>query len=248
MCGWRRTSDPAGLLTSLRRQPVLAVLRPTTLPEARCQLDQLLAVGLRHVELAVRSDASWVAMARELQQAYPALRFGAASVCTPEALTAVAAAELAYAVSPILDPALLDQARASAITLVPGVFTPSEVALAVRCGAPAVKLFPAVSLGPGYWRSLAGPLAPLPFCIAAGGLGVGDVSRWLAAGVDAVALGGQLFVPRAVDRHASGDHHGGRADGDSAVVTPRLRPDLAPLLTELTAPLHPPADRGLLST
>ncbi|MFZ9851144.1 MAG: bifunctional 4-hydroxy-2-oxoglutarate aldolase/2-dehydro-3-deoxy-phosphogluconate aldolase [Vulcanococcus sp.] len=229
------------MLTSLRRQPVLAVLRAPTLPEARCQLDQPLAAGLRHVELAVRADAGWVVMARELQRAYPALRFGAASVCSAEALSAVAAAGLAYAVSPILDPALLEQARASAITLVPGVFTPTEVALAVRCGAPAVKLFPAATLGAGYWRSLAGPLAPLPFCIAAGGLGVGDVTRWLAAGVDAVALGGQLFAPAAADRHGSGD-------GAAEASKPRLRSELAPLLAELIAPLDRPDDRGLLST
>ena len=45
---------------------MLAVLRSHNLDEARCQLDQLLAAGLVHVELAVRADAAWVAMAREL--------------------------------------------------------------------------------------------------------------------------------------------------------------------------------------
>jgi 2-dehydro-3-deoxyphosphogluconate aldolase/(4S)-4-hydroxy-2-oxoglutarate aldolase len=57
-----------------------------------------------------------------------------------------------------------------------------------------VKLYPAASLGPGYWSSLAGPLKPLPFCIAAGGLSVADVRSWLEAGVDAVAIGSQLFA------------------------------------------------------
>ena len=126
--------------------------------EACYQLDQLLAAGLVHVELAVRADAAWVAMARELQHAYPALRLGAASVCTAQALSAVVDAGLAYAVSPILVPQLLEQARRAAITLVPGVFSPTEIAEAVRCGAAAVKLFPAASLGPAYWSSLAGPL------------------------------------------------------------------------------------------
>jgi 2-dehydro-3-deoxyphosphogluconate aldolase/(4S)-4-hydroxy-2-oxoglutarate aldolase len=63
----------------------------------------------------------------------------------------------------------------------------------VQWGAPAVKLYPAASLGPGYWRSLAGPLGPLPFCIAAGGLAVADATAWYGAGVDAIALGGALF-------------------------------------------------------
>ena len=229
---------------------MLAVLRSRNLDEARCQLDQLLAAGLRHVELAVRADAAWVAMARELQNAYPALRLGAASVCTAEALTAVVDAGLAYAVSPILDPELLDQAHVAGITLVPGVFTPTEVAHAVRCGAAAVKLFPAAVLGPDYWRSLAGPLSPLPFCIAAGGLGVRDVSTWLSAGVDAVALGSQLFeqgdmgsADRPVDRHADGDRDGLPSEGSMAGGIPRLRPDLAQLLAQGFAPLTAPDDR-----
>ena len=187
------TADPAGLLAGLRRQPLLAVLRPTSYSQACLQLEQVLEAGLLHVELAVCPTDDWVAMVRQLRRAFPALRLGAASVCTPLQLAAVQDAGLAYAVSPILDPLMLQRARALAITLVPGVFSPSEVAAAVRHGAAAVKLFPAVSLGPGYWRSLAAPLAPLPFCIAAGGLSTADVPAWLAAGVDAVALGNTLF-------------------------------------------------------
>ncbi|MFM7652313.1 MAG: bifunctional 4-hydroxy-2-oxoglutarate aldolase/2-dehydro-3-deoxy-phosphogluconate aldolase [Vulcanococcus sp.] len=238
-------------MTSLRRQPVLAVLRFSHVDEARCQLDQLLAAGLLHVELAVRPDTAWVAMAGELQRTYPALRLGAASVCTAEALGAVVDAGLAYAVSPILDPALLDQASAAGITLVPGVFTPTEVALAVRCGAPAVKLFPAAAVGPAYWRSLAGPLSPLPFCIAAGGLAVGDVVPWLAAGVDAVALGSQLFdhnTALPADRHADGNHDDSPSLGAIVGAMPRLRPDLHRLLADLPAPLPLPDDRQQLST
>ena len=220
MCGWPSTSDPAGLLTSLRRQPVLAVLRPRTIHEARGQLEQLLAAGLEHVEIAVQASDAWVRMVRELRSAFPALRLGAASVCDGEGLQAALAAGVRYAVSPILDPALLQAARGAAITLVPGVFSPTEIALAQRCGAPAVKLFPAAALGPAYWRSLAGPLGPLPFCIAAGGLAAADVPRWLAAGVDAVALGNSLFDDATL---------GG---ADPAAIAP-LKPDLAPLLTRL---------------
>lgn len=231
MCGWPSTSDPGALLTSLRRQPLLAVLRPTSSEQARCQLEQLLAAGLVHVELAVSPSAAWVEMVRELIAAFPAMRLGAASVCSADHLAAVDAAGLAYAVSPILDRQLLAQAQALGLTLVPGVFTPTEIAMAVRAGAAAVKLFPASALGPGYWRSLAGPLGPLPFCIAAGGLSADDVPAWLAAGVDAVALGNSLFV----DGAATG------ADGGS---TPRLGSDLNALLTRLAAP----ADREWLST
>lgn len=231
MYGLPSTSDPADLLNGLRRQPLLAVLRPGHVDQARCQLDQLLAAGLVHVELAVTPSQGWVLMVSQLRRDFPGLRLGAASVRCSDGLAAAAAAGLAYAVSPILDARLLEQARRCDLTLVPGVFTPTEISLAIRLGAAAVKLFPAASLGPAYWSCLAGPLAPLPFCIAAGGLTVADVPAWLSAGVDAVALGGSLFA----------------AAGCSAAESsgsPRLSEALRPLLEWL-------ADSGetnLLST
>ena len=224
-----RCADPAGLLAGLRRQPLLAVLRPHTLDQARRQLEQLFAAGLCHVELAVAARDDWVAMVRQLQRMFPSMRLGAASVCTVEQLSVVQAAGLAYAVSPIHDSRLLEQARAWSITLVPGVFTPTEVAQAVRDGAVAVKLYPAASLGPGYWPALAAPLAPLPFCIAAGGLDVADVPSWLAAGVDAVALGSTLFTEVPSPPSVVG----------SAASSPLLKPELAPLLARLATGDNP---------
>ena len=180
-------------MESLHRQPVLAVLRPRNADEARLQLQLLQQAGLRHVELAVSLDPAWPPLVRSLARDFPGLRLGAASVRCIAGLEAAMAAGLGYAVSPILERSLLQRAAAAALPFVPGVFTPSEVALAVAWGAPAVKLYPAMSLGAHYWRLLSGPLQPLPFCIAAGGLAVRDVACWLEAGVNAVALGGSLF-------------------------------------------------------
>ena len=175
-------------------QPLLAVLRPRTVQQAHRQLEKLQAVGLVHVELAVEASRAWSEGCLSLAAAFPALHLGAASVTTPEQLEAGAAGGLAYAVSPIFDPQLLQRAGQLGLTLVPGVHSPTEVHQAQRLGCPIVKLFPARSLGPTYWASLAGPLGPLPFCIAAGGLACADVLPWLQQGVDAVALGGRLFV------------------------------------------------------
>ena len=150
-------------------------------------------MGLVHVELAVQASLAWSEESRQLAADFPALRLGAASVTALDHLEVVAAAGLAYAVSPIFDPELLQRARHLGLTLVPGVQSPTEVHQAQKWGCALVKLFPARPLGPSYWASLAGPLGPLPFCIAAGGLACADVLPWLDQGVDAVALGGRLF-------------------------------------------------------
>ena len=196
MSRWRLTSDPNALIASLRRQPLLLVLRPECPLHASPLLASLQDLGFVHVELAWRSGPRWVEQCRQLKDQFPRLQLGAASLCTTTALQSAAAAGLSYGVSPILDPAMIRLAAQLQFTLVPGVYSPTEVDRARQWGSAIVKLFPACSLGPGYWRRLREPLGePLPFCIAAGGLQIDDVRPWLAAGVDAVALGSSLITP-----------------------------------------------------
>lgn len=196
MSRWRPTSDPNALIASLRRQPLLLVLRPECPLHASPLLASLQDLGFVHVELAWRSGSRWVEQCRQLKDQFPRLQLGAASLCTTTALQSAAAAGLGYGVSPILDPAMIRLAAQLQFTLVPGVYSPTEVDRARQWGSAIVKLFPASSLGPGYWRRLREPLGePLPFCIAAGGLQIDDVRPWLAAGVDAVALGSTLVTP-----------------------------------------------------
>jgi 2-dehydro-3-deoxyphosphogluconate aldolase/(4S)-4-hydroxy-2-oxoglutarate aldolase len=181
-------------MASLRCQPLLVVLRPERPLAAAPLLGRLQSLGVRHVELAWQPGAGWCDQMAELIERFPRLALGAASITSMEALDGAIAAGCAYAMSPIFEPALLDRASAAGLTLVPGVMSPTEVYGARQRGCSIVKLFPAAPLGPSYWRRLAEPLgAPLPFCIAAGGLAPADVAAWLAAGADAVALGSTLL-------------------------------------------------------
>ncbi|MCP9808904.1 bifunctional 4-hydroxy-2-oxoglutarate aldolase/2-dehydro-3-deoxy-phosphogluconate aldolase [Cyanobium sp. HWJ4-Hawea] len=176
----------------MHRQPLLVVLRSVEPIQLVNRLKQLDAIGVRHVEIAWSPLPAWSEQCAELKQRFPSLNLGAASVRQVEALEAAAVAGLTYAVSPVLDPGLLQLACQLGITLVPGVLSPSEVYRAQSLGCGLVKLFPASSLGPAYWPRLRAPLGDLPFCIAAGGLAPTDVLAWLSSGVDAVALGGTL--------------------------------------------------------
>lgn len=181
------------LIRSLRRQPLLIVLRPGEPLQALPTLERLQSLGLIHVEIAWQPVAGWAGQMGELVRRFPALKLGAASVCQPQGLAAAAAAGCRYAVSPVLDTELQQRASDLDLVLVPGVMSPSEVHQARRLDCQVVKLFPAVSVGSEHWRRLREPLgSPLPFCIAAGGLRPTDVRPWLAAGVDAVALGSGL--------------------------------------------------------
>ncbi|MEB3258078.1 MAG: bifunctional 4-hydroxy-2-oxoglutarate aldolase/2-dehydro-3-deoxy-phosphogluconate aldolase [Cyanobacteriota bacterium] len=212
---WLPTSDGEGLIASLRRQPLLLVFRPEAPLQLAPLLERLQALGFLHVEIACRPCPDWGRQCRELIHSFPALRLGAASMVSREALQVVVDAGFAYGVSPILDQPLQDEAAAAGFLLVPGVMTPTEVRLASTRGSGLVKLFPAATLGPTYWSSLRDPLGgALPFCIAAGGIALSDVSHWLASGVDAVAVGSRWL-------------------GDGALLSKRSSIDLEPLRTLL---------------
>ncbi len=192
---WRPTSRPAcdSLIASLHHQPLLVVLRHWQPSLLVSQLEQLRELGVRHTEIAWGPGADWIAQCRQLIATFPEMCLGASSICSEAALEAVLEAGFSYGVSPILDSGLLERSAAAGFTLVPGVMTPTEVNRARALGCSIVKLFPATTVGIGYWRRLRDPLgAPLPFCVAAGGLTPSDVVPWLEAGVDAVALGASL--------------------------------------------------------
>jgi 2-dehydro-3-deoxyphosphogluconate aldolase/(4S)-4-hydroxy-2-oxoglutarate aldolase len=184
---------PERLQASLHHQPLLVVLRPGAPLAAIPSLERLASLGVRHAEIAWQPMAGWSSQMAELLRRFPSLELGAASLCTLQGVEEAAEAGCRYAVSPVLDSALLQRAAELNLLLVPGVMTASEVHQARHLGCAMVKLFPAVSVGRHHWRRLQQPLgAPLPFCIAAGGLTPADVVPWLAAGVDAVALGSGL--------------------------------------------------------
>ena len=184
-------------MASLQHQPLLLVIRPDSddleasgsgsgLSE---QVQQLHAAGLRHLEVAWLDQPGWIGFMQRVQDHCPGLNLGVASVTVPKALKDLSRLDLSYAMAPCWCPELVEQARECGVLLVPGVFSPTEVYQAMWFGCRVVKLFPAATLGLGYWGSLQAPLGPLPFVIAAGGLDVSDIPVWLQAGHGAVALG-----------------------------------------------------------
>ena len=192
------------LILSLQRQPFLIVVRTDSndldLPEGPDgdgslirQLDRLHQAGLTHLEVAWKADPRWVPFMQRIRELFPGFSLGAASVTSLAALDDLQQLALPYAMSPCWVPELVQEARRRGLLLVPGVFSPTDVLQARDFGCNLVKLFPAVSVGCDYWRRLQAPLADLPMVVAAGGLGVADVPKWLSTGHGAVALGRRVL-------------------------------------------------------
>ena len=152
--------------------------------------------GLAAVEVTFTLPGAAVAIAR-LRGSHPQVLIGAGTVRSDAEMEAAADAGAQFLVAPGLNPALLDMARRRGLAMLPGVFTATEIDLALRHGAEILKLFPAEPSGPGYLASMLQPF-PGVRLVPTGGISSRNAADYLKAGAAAVAMGSSLFPPRRI--------------------------------------------------
>jgi 2-dehydro-3-deoxyphosphogluconate aldolase/(4S)-4-hydroxy-2-oxoglutarate aldolase len=178
----------------LRDAQAVAVVRARDADEAVAIAEALYAGGVEAIELTFSTPGIEQAL-REVRDRFGALLLGAGTITTSEQAHTAADSGVDFLVSPHLDPALLDSMLETGLLALPGVMTPSEVALALRGGAEVLKLFPASSVGIDHMTGLFGPFPGLQI-VPTGGISVVDALEWLSAGALAVGLGSDLLPKR----------------------------------------------------
>ncbi|HSL77818.1 MAG TPA: bifunctional 4-hydroxy-2-oxoglutarate aldolase/2-dehydro-3-deoxy-phosphogluconate aldolase [Candidatus Limnocylindrales bacterium] len=126
---------------------------------------------------------------------------GAGTILTAERLEDAVGRGAAFVVGPTLDVAIIERAVELRVPVIPGAYSPTEIALAWQAGATFVKVFPASSLGPSHVRELRGPLPDIEL-IATGGVDAVNAGAFLAAGCVAVGVGGALVNGSRDERQA----------------------------------------------
>ena len=188
------------VLRALLRHRVVAILRGVTGEELLRLGDALYAGGLRLMELALAHDAP-NAPARvcadiaRLRTRLPAdALVGAGTVLRVREARLAFQSSAQFLVSPNTDAAVIHAARRMGLASVPGAYTATEGAAALRAGADVIKLFPACCLPGEYVRHLRGPFPQARF-LAAAGVTETNVAQAFADGYDAVAVSGPLCDP-----------------------------------------------------
>lgn len=182
----------------LERTGVLAILRLRDHGLAVEATEALVRAGIEIFELT-QDDPGALASLRAVREAHPEdVMIGAGTVLDIETVAAVAEAGAQFCVSPNLDLAVVAASREAGLEPLPGVFTPTEVALARAHGVELLKLFPGGELGIDYMKALHGPFEDAAL-IPTGGIEAEQTGDWLAAGALAVGLGGSIFPTRPTD-------------------------------------------------
>src|SRR6059058_1570333 len=109
------------------------------------------------------------------------------------------AAGAQFVVSPAFDPQVVETTRRYGKISVPGAYTPTEILRAWTAGADVVKVFPATTLGPGYFKDILAPLPQLRLT-PTGGVDTKTTPAWIKAGAVFVGAGSALVGKDAMDK------------------------------------------------
>ena len=176
-------------------QRVMAILRGLPPEETVRLAETAWDGGVELVEVPIGRPGLEEALAAAVKAGEKrGLVVGAGTVVSTDHVARALDAGAAYTVAPGLDEAVLEASRYAGMAHLPGVATASELQKAARLGCRWVKVFPASTLGPGWFKAMGGPFPDMRF-VATGGVSVGEVSAYLRAGASVCGIGSALADP-----------------------------------------------------
>lgn len=88
---------------------------------------------------------------------------------------------------------ILEFAKNQKVLTVPAAFSSTEVRRMKENGADIIKIFPAKTVTPDYFKQLQAPLGPLPL-MAVGGVDVSNAREFLKGGASYLGIGSSMFA------------------------------------------------------
>ena len=183
--------------------PVVAICRHVPADRLIPAAQALYEGGIRFLEVTMNSEGaleSIAALARHFEGTDMVI--GAGTVIGRENALAVLAAGAHFLVCPHTDPEVIETALAADALPLPGVMTPTDIAMALKAGAKVLKLFPAGALGSDYVKHVRGPFDRVPL-LAVGGVDLSNAPEYIAAGCVGLGLGSSLVDNKLI---AAGDY------------------------------------------
>jgi len=189
---------PSEMSQRIERTGVISVLIIDDVAHAVPLAKALLAGGVDAMELTLRTDAA-IDSLKQIREHVPEMLAGIGTVLTIDQVDQVVAAGAHFAVSPGLNPDVVERAQELNLPFAPGVMTPSEIEVALKLDCRELKFFPAEpSGGQKMLDSIRAPYAHLGIrFIPLGGVNAGNMESWLRnPGV--LAVGGSWLTPKDV--------------------------------------------------
>src|SRR5262252_3355306 len=204
------TMSRADVTAAIESMGVVAVIRMKDPARLQAVVDALAEGGVRALEVTMTVPGA-VDLIRALAPKLSSeFLLGAGTVVDVATAERVIDAGARFVVGPVFRPDVIDAGHRHNVRVMPGCFSPTEILAAWDAGADIVKVFPATSLGPSFFKDVRGPL-PQVKLMPTGGVTIENAGDWIRAGAVAVGIGTSLLDAAAI------------AKGDYGVITERAR-------------------------
>ena len=176
-------------IDSLLNYKLMGLVRTDDQSTAQAMADAMVDAGVRAIEITLTTPGALNIV--EKLSVNKDLTVGVGTVVSKGDVKNAAKAGAKFIVSPNTDVDVINKSKKLNLISMPGVATATEVGVAINAGADILKLFPASTYGPSHLKALRDPYPNRLWC-PTGGITLGSVDEWFAAGANLIGLGGPL--------------------------------------------------------
>lgn len=191
------TPDISSVVAAIEEEGVVAVIRMEDADRLLHTVEAAAEGGVKAIEITLTVPGALGQIAAARDRFGSDILLGVGSVRSAESARDAVQAGARFVVSPIFFPEIVAAAHEMGVPAMPGCFTPTEIASAVRAGADVVKVFPADIVGMNFFKAVLAPMPELKL-MPTGGVSLTNAGEWLAAGACAVGIGSALIQKDAV--------------------------------------------------
>ena len=174
---------------ALLKHKIMGLVRTNDQATGQAMAEAMVNAGIRAIEITLTTPGA-LDIVEKLSQNKD-LIVGVGTVISKEGVKSAEKAGAKFIVSPNTDTDVIEKTKSLDMVSMPGVATATEVGRALKAGADILKLFPASTYGPAHLRALRDPYPGQLWC-PTGGISLGTVDDWFAAGANLIGLGGPL--------------------------------------------------------
>ena len=176
-------------IDALLKHKIMGLVRTNDQATGQAMADAMVNAGIRAIEITLTTPGA-LDIVEKLSENKD-LIVGVGTVISKENVKSAEKAGAKFIVSPNTDSDVIEKTKSLDMVSMPGIATATEVGRALKAGADILKLFPASTYGPAHLRALRDPY-PGQFWCPTGGISLGSVDDWFAAGANLIGLGGPL--------------------------------------------------------
>ena len=188
------------LIKSLRRQPVIVVIRlgynffnlSKEKENLLSKIEKLSNFGIKNIEIGWDSNPEWVNLILEIKKRFKSINIGVASISSRQSLESILSLDVNYSMSQFFNKEIHIQAIEYNQLVIPGISNIENFKEAIDLGYKIVKIFPASKLGINFINELKDFKKKDIFFIGAGGIKSKNLKKFLKSGYDALVIGREM--------------------------------------------------------